>query len=713
MNIFRNMRIGPKLTLSFLLVVGIFIFVIWQLIGGLRELEALQKNESARTFDAIAIGDVDSRLEHFYSIAADGVISGNVDEAVEKVKEFKAQALIDIQMIKDAADTSEEKSLAVVFEEKYGLYLDLTENELLPILKNASPDKVMLRDVEGKIEAVRDGAMGALGKLKASLETKMGESDTIFAQTAARDIRNAFLYSAVGVAVALLLSLLVSSAISKPLKLVVAYALDVMNGEIDKDLPIRQMDEVGNVAWAMRRVTESLRKVLSEFDAMSKKVRHGHLRHRADPAAFKGAYAGLIKDANSLADVFVGFMDNIPLPLMALDSEFNVLFLNKPGLDVGAKSEQEATRMKCRDIFKTSDCNTPNCACDKAMKTHTLQRGETDAHPTTGDLEITYTGMPIMDENGKSVGAFETVIDQTDIVRTQKQIVGVAEQAGDISERLSAAADQIAAQVEQSSKGAELQKDRAAEVATAMEEMNATVLEVAKNAADGAESANQAMTRAQEGATLVTKVIEAIKRIETLSHSLKSNMTELGAQAEGIGQVMNVISDIADQTNLLALNAAIEAARAGEAGRGFAVVADEVRKLAEKTMTATKEVGQAIGAIQDNTRKNVEGTEKAVEAVTEGAALAEESGQSLREIVVMVENTADQVQAIAAGAEEQSAASEEINRSVEEINSISSETSDAMTQSAQAVHELAALASDLQNLIKELAGEGGPKALAS
>jgi methyl-accepting chemotaxis protein len=152
---------------------------------------------------------------------------------------------------------------------------------------------------------------------------------------------------------------------------------------------------------------------------------------------------------------------------------------------------------------------------------------------------------------------------------------------------------------------------------------------------------------------------------------------------------MNVINDIADQTNLLALNAAIEAARAGEAGRGFAVVADEVRKLAEKTMSATKEVGPAIVAIQNGARTNMEIVERTVQSVDASTDLAGRSGEALDEILGLVGATTERVQSIATAAEEQSAASEEINRSVAEINRIAEATADGMTEAIDAVNSIA------------------------
>jgi methyl-accepting chemotaxis protein len=272
---------------------------------------------------------------------------------------------------------------------------------------------------------------------------------------------------------------------------------------------------------------------------------------------------------------------------------------------------------------------------------------------------------------------------------------------------VTSASDELAAQIEQSTKGSEAQAHRVDETATAMEEMNATVLEVAKNASQAAATSTEARQKAAEGAKAIESVIRFMNEINTNSRQSLDEMGILGKQAESIGQILNVISDIADQTNLLALNAAIEAARAGEAGRGFAVVADEVRKLAEKTMTATSEVGQAIRGIQDGTRKNYDNVAQAVTAVGEATTLVGESGQTLGEIVSLVDKTADQVRSIATASEQQSATSEEINRSIEGINRIAAETADAMRQSAKAVDSLADQAREMASLILELQGDSG------
>ena len=288
----------------------------------------------------------------------------------------------------------------------------------------------------------------------------------------------------------------------------------------------------------------------------------------------------------------------------------------------------------------------------------------------------------------------------------QEGLLAAAIKLETVVERLSSASEEISGQADSIGRATDVQKQRIIETATAMEEMNATVLEVARNATQASEGADNARARATEGNAVVSKSVAAMDALLTLSAELKGNMDTLGKRAQDISQVMSVINDIADQTNLLALNAAIEAARAGDAGRGFAVVADEVRKLAEKTMNATKEVGETVRAVQDVSRQNVTGMEQAARAIADSTDLVRLSGQSLDEILQMSQATALQVQSIATAAEEQSAASEEINQSVDQINAIASDTAQSMQQTTIAIRELAEQADTLRKLVADLKREG-------
>ncbi len=277
-----------------------------------------------------------------------------------------------------------------------------------------------------------------------------------------------------------------------------------------------------------------------------------------------------------------------------------------------------------------------------------------------------------------------------------------AERLEAVVAHIASAAEEITQQTDEIRHGAETQSDRISSTATAMEEMNATVLEVARNSGDTAEIGASARDKAQEGAQIVRRSVEAMLATQAQTVQLKGTMDNLGRQAEAIGRIMVVIEDIADQTNLLALNAAIEAARAGDAGRGFAVVADEVRKLAEKTMTATKEVGDSIRSIQNEARQNMAFVDAAVQDMGRVVELTGSSGTVLEEIVRNVEISADRIRGIATAAEEQSATSEEINRSIDEINRITQETTRGVGQTAAAIRELSDQMLQLNGLIQEL-----------
>lgn len=496
------------------------------------------------------------------------------------------------------------------------------------------------------------------------------ESDLTAAATTQRNV-----LIAAGIVVVLLLSgimvVLLRSLIIKPVSNLLEFSGEIAGGNLRAELQ-------GTYRY--------------EFKALAEKISHMVYELKEKLGFSEGVLKGLV------------------LPCGLIGPDGKILWTNKELCELvdSPHSPEKAVGLPAGE-FVFGDPNRETLA-QTAFREQTKQEGEIELSTFSGNLKnIKITTTPFYDMDNKLLGAIAIWLDMTDIRQQAKMIADqnermthAAQEAESISQNLSSAAEELSAQIEQSSRGAEDQRDRVGETSAAMEEMNATVLEVARNAGTAAEDADNAKAQAQNGAKIVSSVIEAVEGVKKQADALKSSMELLGVEAAEIGTVLRVINDIADQTNLLALNAAIEAARAGEAGRGFAVVADEVRKLAENTMAATSEVGGAINKIQDMTTENIKATEDAAKSAHHSSELANESGKTLTEIVHLVESAADQVRGIATAAEQQSATSDEINRATEDISRISMETSQVLDEAAKAIHEVASMASRLNSVIEDI-----------
>ena len=284
----------------------------------------------------------------------------------------------------------------------------------------------------------------------------------------------------------------------------------------------------------------------------------------------------------------------------------------------------------------------------------------------------------------------------------QNMTVGLRELIGGISEgvtQIASAAEQLSAVTEQTSAGVNNQKIETDQVATAMNEMAATVQEVARNAEEASEAAVAADQQAREGDKVVGEAIAQIERLATEVGNSTVAMGDLKRESDKIGSVLDVIKSVAQQTNLLALNAAIEAARAGEAGRGFAVVADEVRSLAQRTQKSTEEIAELIVGLQNGTQQVATIMDNSRGLTDSSVELTRRAGSALANITRTVSTIQAMNSQIATAAEQQSAVAEEINRSVLNVRDVSEQTSAASEETAASSAELARLGIYLQTLV--------------
>jgi methyl-accepting chemotaxis protein len=411
-----------------------------------------------------------------------------------------------------------------------------------------------------------------------------------------------------------------------------------------------------------------------------------------------------------------GVLNGIISPYVVVDGQSRLIKTNQALIDIlqqDGKPEDHYGQNVAQFFY--GDPSRKTVLSTAMEENRTITREVELAGRKGGKRQINIVASPLHNSiTGALMGALCLYTDLTElrekegrILAQNEAITDAAKEAEAVLRSLLDCSERLSGHIRGAEDGAALQRERAGEAAQVMGDMSESILGAAESASAAADGAESAGAEAKQGQDVVRQVVQSVEEVRQQTLLLKENMGELGRQAESIGQVMNVISDIADQTNLLALNAAIEAARAGDAGRGFAVVADEVRKLAEKTMTATREVGEAIGNIQRGTRANVQQVETAAHNIETTSSLAGGSGEALLRIVDMVQETNQRVRGITKAVELQSAASGRVDASVEEINDIALRTAAGMDVATRDVEELRELAERLRNIVDGMVDQKG------
>lgn len=303
------------------------------------------------------------------------------------------------------------------------------------------------------------------------------------------------------------------------------------------------------------------------------------------------------------------------------------------------------------------------------------------------------------------VGRLGLALNRT--VEGMREVIGAV---GRTANTLSGAAEELSVQSQQTSSNTESQTAKTSQIAVAAEEMSVTIAEISRNAEAASQASRKSAETAAEGGSVMSSAAETMEKIAGASGTVAEQMASLAQRSGQIGSVVSVIQEISEQTNLLALNAAIEAARAGEHGRGFAVVAGEVRRLAERTRSATEEIAATIHTIQQETGATLEVVERSRSAVETGRTETARARESLEAIIAGSKEVEQMIHMIATAATEQTAASGEISQSASQISQLAVENSRAAAETAQAIQHLSQMAGELDATIREFRTESGPGA---
>lgn len=715
---FKNLKIGSKLLISFVMVAAITLIVGYTGYSGISEIS---DNQNTMYVDRlIPIRDLGYANEALLTASIEMVQAlGTLD--LSERKTYVDSIRVETKKVDELVDAYSKTVLVKAEEETLPKFLSAW-NEYKRQRESALEYLLSLQDDEAK-QIIYSTSLFSQNEARKNLMTLIDINAKVASElddaTDARSNSSSTFLMVLVIVAALLavgLGLFISKIIGTPIKNLSDAANKLAAGDKNVVVEIDSKDEIGTLAIA--------------FNAMIEKI-----------------------------NMQIQYLDNLSSPVMVINKEFGIQYMNKVGATLVGKTQQELIGQKCYDYFKTGDCRTSKCACAQAMNKNMLATEETVANPNGKTLPIQYSGAPIKDKSGNTIGAVEFIIDITDIKEAQNYLARgtnallvemdkfadgdltvevVPEKENDDIGRLfhgfnksvqnikmivenvisaveatASASSEISSSAEEMAAGAQEQSSQTTEIAGAVEEMTKTILETSQNSSKSAEAAKNAGVVAKEGGKVVNETIQGMNRIADVVKKSAETVLALGKGSDQIGEIVQVINDIADQTNLLALNAAIEAARAGEQGRGFAVVADEVRKLAERTAKATKEIAVMIKQIQKDTGGAVESMNKGTEEVEKGKTLADKAGQSLKEIIVGVDQVVDMSTQVAAASEEQSSAAEQISKNIEAISSVTQESAAGVQQIARAAEDLNRLTVNLQELTSRFKIDGSTSGKSS
>jgi len=554
----------------------------------------------------------------------------------------------------------------------------------------------------------------------------------------------------------IILALLIIRVITRPILQAVTIGKRVAAGEIDMEISCTSTEETGQLLSALQGMIHSVKEMVEDAGSLAQTAIEGKLGQRIDTTKHQGQFKKVVENLNQTMDAMVGHLDAAPTPFMTIDKEYNVLHMNQTGCDVIGLSAEQIVGSKCYNHFKTSHCNTPNCACSQAMQQDHAVNCETDAHPGGHDLEILYSGVPIKDLNGTIVGAREFVTDQTEIKtaarRVEKQMsfqdgevkklinnlekfsLGdldiVTEVAGtdEDTKLIGANFDQINNALDSTITVMKKITDMAKDLAVG----DLTVKAVQRSNEDELMAALDTMINGighvvQDTMMAANNVASGSQQMSATSEQMSQGATEQAAAAEEASSSMEEMAanirqnaDNAMQTEKIALKSS-EDAKSG--GKAVSETVKAMKEIAEKISIIEEiarqtnllalnaaieaaragEHGKGFAVVASEVRKLAERSQCAAAEISDlsssSVEVAEKAGEMLNQMVPDIQRTSELVQEIAASCKEQDTGADQVNKAIQQLDQVIQQNASASEEMASTSEELSSQADQMQETI--------------